>query len=137
LAWAACELYLATGDARYHEKLLSWLHPADPETRRWGWWRLYEAYGCAIRSYAFAVRSGRLKHNQLDSHLLEACEGEIAAAGEDQLRRAQDCCYGTTFPEEGKRNRTAGWYFSDDAGFDLAVACQLDYPVKRDPRPRM
>jgi hypothetical protein len=137
LAWAACELYLATGDARYQEKLLSWLHPADPETRRWGWWRLYEAYGCAIRSYAFAVRSGRLKHNQLDSHLLEECEDEIAAAGEDQLRRAQDCAYGTSFPEEGKRNRTAGWYFSDDAGFDLAVACQLDYPAKRDPRPRM
>jgi hypothetical protein len=137
LAWAACELYLATGDTGYQEKLLGWLHPADPGTRRWGWWRLYEAYGCAIHSYAFAARSGRLKPPQLDTHLLEECENEIAAAGEDQLRRARDCAYGTSFPEEGKRNRSAGWYFSDDAGFDLAVACQLDYPVKRDRRPAM
>ena len=32
---------------------------------------------------------------------------------------------------------SAGWYFSSDAAFALAVACQLDYPSKRDPRPKM
>lgn len=137
LCWAACELYLATGDNGYHEKLLGWFHPADPETRRWGWWRLYEAYGCAIRSYAFAARSGRLKPVQLNAHLLEECENEIIEAGQDQLRRAHACAYGTSFPEEGKRMMSAGWYFSEDAAFDLAVACQLDYPLRRDPRPQL
>lgn len=135
LCWAACELYLATGDAGYHEKLLGWFHPADPETRRWGWWRLYEAYGCAIRSYAFAARTGRLKRAQVNTHLLEECENEIIEAGQDQLQRARACAYGTSFPEEGKRMMSAGWYFSEDAAFDLAVACQLDYPIRRDPRP--
>lgn len=137
LAWAACELYLATGEANYQQTLMEWFNPDDPNTRRWGWWRLYDAYGCAIRSYAFGARSGRLKREQLNPMFLEQCENEIAADGQDQLRRAEQSAYGTSFPEETKRAQTAGWYFSSDAAFDLAVACQLDYPSKRDPRERM
>ncbi|HWY74552.1 MAG TPA: glycoside hydrolase family 9 protein [Verrucomicrobiae bacterium] len=135
LAWAACEMYLATGEPRYQEKLLAWLGPST-ETRRWGWWRLYESYGCAMRSYAFAARSGRLKSQQLNPALLDRCENEIIAAAQDQLRRAEDSAYGTSFPEETKRSRSAGWYFSGDAAFDLAVGCQLDFPQLNDPRPR-
>lgn len=137
LAWAACELFLATGDEQVHNKLMEWLKPSDPETRRWGWWRLYDAYGCATRSYAFAARTGRLRRDQLNPLFLEDCEKEIAAAGEDQLRWAQDSAYGTSFPGETKRTLNGGWYFSSDAAFDLAVACQLDYPANRDPRKAM
>src|SRR6185369_1125624 len=90
-----------------------------------------------IRSYAFGARTGRLRREQLSPPLLEGCENEIAAAGDDQLRRAEDSAYGSSFPEETKRVQSAGWYFSSDAAFDLAVACQLDYPSKRDPRPKM
>jgi hypothetical protein len=137
LAWAACELFLATGDPAYHKQLQAWFDPANGDTRRWGWWRLYDSWGCAIRSYAFAARTGRLKREQLNPLLLDQCEREIAAAGEDQLRRARQSAYGTSFPEETKRTLSAGWYFSSDAAFDLAVACQIDYPVMRDPRPQM
>ncbi len=137
LAWAACEMFLATHDAKFQRRLLEWFNPADPATRRWGWWRLYDAYGCATRSYAFAARTGRIKREELSPLLLDACENEIAAAGEDQLRRAQQCAYGTSFPEETKRAMAAGWYFSSDAAFDLATACQLDFPEKRDLRPAM
>jgi hypothetical protein len=137
LAWAACELFLATGQDAYQQKLLDWLDPSNPDTRKWGWWRLYDAYGCAIRSYAFAAKAGKIKRDQQNVLLLEACESEIAADGADQLRRAQDSAYGTSFPEETKRAESAGWYFSGDAAFDLAVACQLDYPVMNDPRPQM
>ncbi|HZQ45674.1 MAG TPA: glycoside hydrolase family 9 protein, partial [Verrucomicrobiae bacterium] len=135
LAWAACEMFLATGDAGCHAKLIAWLNPSG-NTRRWGWWRLYEAYGCAIRSYAFAARSGKIKRDQLDPVLLARCEDEIIAAARDQLRRSEDSAYATSFPEETKRSLGAGWYFSGDAAFDLAVACQLDYPVLNDPRPK-
>ncbi len=137
LAWAACEMFLATGDPAIHKQLLQWFNPTDPGTRRWGWWRLYDSYGCAIRSYAFGARSGRLKRDQLDPLLLGQCEDEIIAAGEDQLKRAQASAYGTSFPEETKRTLSAGWYFSSDAAFDLAVASQIDYPEKRDPRPKL
>ncbi len=137
LAWAACELFLATGDSKYHKKVEEWLNPQDPAIRKWGWWRLFESYGCAIRSYAFAAKAGKIKREQLQPRLLEQCEAEIVASGEEQMRRAEASAYGTSFPDETKKARTAGWYFSSDAAFDLAVACQLDYPIKNDPRPRL
>src|SRR5205823_3382333 len=74
IAWAACELFLATGDLGFHKRLIASFDPADPDTRRWGWWRLYESYGRAIRSYAFATKSGRLKREQLDQSFLRRCE---------------------------------------------------------------
>jgi hypothetical protein len=135
LAWAACEMYLATGDESIHKKLLEWLKPSG-DTRQWGWWKMYSSWGCAIRDYAFAAKSGRIAREKLDTQLVAACEDEIIGAAQDQLRRSQDSAYGTSFPEETKRTRTAGWYFSGDASFDLAVACQLDYPIMNDPRPK-
>jgi hypothetical protein len=137
LAWAACELYLATGDRAYQQKLVECLHPDDPGTRIWGWQRLSESYGCAIRSYAFAVKAGKLKPDQADRLFQEQCESEIVAAGGDQLRRASESAYGTSFPDETKRVKTAGWYFSSDNAFDLATAYQLDYPSLNDPRPKL
>ena len=137
LAWAACELYIATGEKPFHEKVVQWLRPSDPATRIWGWIRLSESYGCAIRSYAFAVKAGKLKPDQVDMLLKEQCENEIISAGEDQMRRASASAYGTSFPDETKRVKAAGWYFSSDPAFDLATAYQLDYPVMNDPRPKL
>lgn len=134
LAWAACEMFLATKDGKIHKRLLTWFDPNDPNTRKWTWWRLYEAYGCAIRSYALASRAGKAKPEELDLGFLKKSENEITAAAEDHLKRADASAYGTSFPVETKRVRAAGWYFGCDAGFDLAVASQLDYPEKNDPR---
>jgi hypothetical protein len=47
---------------------------------KWGWWRLHEGYGCAIRNYAFAVRSQRLSGG-LDAQYLSNCESAITAWG--------------------------------------------------------
>ena len=41
---------------------------------KWSWIRLCEAYGNAIRSYAFAARSGRLAVGALNATYLAACE---------------------------------------------------------------
>jgi hypothetical protein len=136
LAWAACEMFLATGDLTFQQQLLDNFNPNDPNTRRWGWWRLYESYGRAIRSYAFAARSGRVNRDQLNPAFLTACEAEILAAAEDQWRWSQQSAYGTSFPVETKRFRGGGWYFSMDQAFDLAVASALDFPAaNNDPRP--
>jgi hypothetical protein len=134
LAWAACELYLATGDRAFHERLTGAFNPDDPNTRRWTWWRMYECYGRAIRSYALAVKSGRATAAQLDPNFLARCETEIIKSGEDELRRSNQSAYATSFPEETKRVRSAGWYFSSGQAFDLAAACALDYPERNDPR---
>lgn len=137
LAWAACEMFLATRDPSLHAKLRLLYNPNDARIRKWSWWRLYEGYGCATRSYAFAVKAGKLGRGDLDMGFLSKCENEIIAAGEDQIKRAEYSAYGTSFPIETKRTRSAGWYFAGDPAFDLAAAWHLDYPVKNDLRPRL
>lgn len=136
LVWAATEMFLATGDPALQKEVITYLHPDDPNQRRWTWWRLFESYGCATRSFAFGARSGRLKTNQLDRILLGQCEDEIIAAAEDAANASADNAYGTSFPIPNKQFHNAGWYFSLDRAFDLAVACQLNYPKFNDPRPR-
>jgi hypothetical protein len=126
LAFAAASLYAATGNPVYHQKLMEWFDPSSPDTWRYGWWHLPEFYGAAVRCYAFAARSGRLTPGQLDPDYLAKCEAEILQAGDDNLLWAQQNAYGTSFPEETKRFFTAGFYFSSDQAFDMAVAYQVD-----------
>ena len=135
LAWAAAELFAATGDHAYERELIAHFNPTDRETKRWTWWRMSESYGSAMRSYAFAARTGRLKASELNPQFLAQCEAEILAAGQDQTRFAHECAYGSSFPDPTKRFRTAGWYFSNDQAFDIAVAAQLPFnPGSSDPR---
>ena len=126
LAWAACEMFIATGDQGIHQTLMSWFDPSNSATWRWGWWHMSECYGNAIRDYAFAARDGKLQASQLDPTFLAKCQAEIAAAGDMQLGFAQASAYGTSFPTETKAVQGAGWYFSEDQAFDMTVAYQLN-----------
>ena len=126
LAWAAASLFAATGEAQYHAKLKEWYDPSSPSTLHWGWWRLYEGYGCAARAYAFAARSGRLQASQLDSAYLAKCENQIRLAAQDRTIDARDHAYGSSFPAQTKRINSAGWFFSNERAFDIAVGYQLD-----------
>jgi hypothetical protein len=126
IAWAATELYLATGEKKYHDKLISLFDPADKNTRHWTWERLFDAYGCAIRSYAFAAKSGRVTEDKLDGAFLKKCRVEILAGGQDHQDWSNANAYGTSFPLENKRFRNAGWYFSTARAFDIAVADALE-----------
>jgi hypothetical protein len=126
LAFAACSIYLATGNPDAHQKLLQWFDPADPDTWQYGWWHVFEFYGYAIRSYAFGARSGRVSAGQLNPAFLAKCEAEILQAGNDNLLWSQQNAYGTSFPSETKRFFTAAFYFAVDQAFDMAVAYQLN-----------
>jgi len=127
LAWAAAALYAATGNPQYQTKLFQWFpNPADPATFRWGWWRMAEGWGNAIRTYAFAGRSGRLPSSALDPSYLAACNGQIVAAGDDAAAWGSACAYGTPFPPATKAVLGGGWYFSLDQASDMAVAYQID-----------
>jgi hypothetical protein len=126
LAWAATELLLATGDPKFETELKTHFNPTNPATRQWTWWRLYEGYGCAVRSYAFAARTGRLPAGRLDPDYLARCETELKGWADEEARFADECAYGTSFPDANKRLLNAGWYFSSSRAFDLAVAWQLE-----------
>ncbi len=135
LVWAAVELYLATGDKEYAAEIQKRLDPRSPETRRWGWKRMNEGFGRAIRSYAFGASSGRVDRSQLDPQLFRRCEDEIIACADDWLQASRSSAYGLTYPDPTKRVMGGGWFFPHDYSFDLAVACQLDFPAKADRRP--
>lgn len=131
LAWAACELFLATGEPVFHERLLEWFpDPANPRTFRWGWWRMSESWGNALRSYAFAQPSGRQPRENLDARYLVLCEKQVAAAGEDVLVWSQANAYASPFPLPTKKFRGGGWYFSLDQASDLAIASLLEPRLK-------
>ncbi len=85
-----------------------------------------ESYGNAIRSYAFAARSGRLAAGQLDSAYLAKCENQITLCAQEHVQRSRDNAYGSSFPIESKRYQVAGWYFSSERAFDITVGYQLD-----------
>ncbi|PYU28023.1 MAG: glycoside hydrolase family 9, partial [Acidobacteria bacterium] len=126
LAWAACELFLATGDAQYQQKLFEWFpDPTDPSTFRYGSLRMFAEYGNAIRDYAFSVRSGRLASSQIQANYLAQCINVITNCGDDTLTWSRDNAYGTSFPNLTKNYRGGGWYFSLEQAFDIVVAYQF------------
>jgi hypothetical protein len=127
LAWAACELYLATGDPQFQAKLFEWFpDPTNLTTFRWGWWRMFACYGNAIRDYAFAARSGRLQTNQLDAAYLANCITTITNCGNDNLLWSQHTAYGSSLADTTKAYRGGGWYFSPEQAFDIVVAYQFN-----------
>jgi hypothetical protein len=127
LAWAACELFLATGDAQYHTRLQNLFpDPTDPSATRWGWWKMHACYGNVIRNYSAAVKSGRLETNQLDPAYYSKCTNALTDCGNDHLRWSQENAYGSSLPDVTKRVRTAGWYYSTEQAFDIVVAQQFN-----------
>jgi hypothetical protein len=126
LAWAACELFLATSNTTYQQKLFEWFpDPTDSATFRWGWVRMYECFGNAARDYAFAALSGRLPAGVLDQSYLAKCITVITNCGDDNVAWSQQNAYGTSFPPQNKAFRGGGWYFSLEQAFNIAVAYQF------------
>jgi hypothetical protein len=127
LSWAACELFVATGDPQYQSNLFAWFpDPTANSTFRFGWQRMYASYGNAIRDYAFAVNSGRLTSGQINSGYLAKCINVITNSGNDVLAWSHDNAYGTSFPDITKAYRGAGWYFGPEQAFEMVVAYQFN-----------
>ena len=125
LAWAAAALFCATGEKKFEQFLIESFDPANPGTRRWSWWPLFEGYGCAVRTYAFASRNGRLRKNEQSPAFLATCLSLIDETARNHVRFAADTAYGTSFPDPSKASLNAGWYFSSERAFDITVARQL------------
>jgi lysophospholipase L1-like esterase len=127
LAWAACEMFLASGDAQFQSKLFEWFpDPTNPATFHWGWVRMYGSYGNAIRDYAFAVSSGRLGTGQIQQSYLAKCINVITNCGNDLLGWSADNAYGSNFPDLTKAYRGGGWYFSPAQAFEMITAYQFN-----------
>src|SRR5262249_38138668 len=112
VAWAAAELFLATGDHSFENELISKYDPSDRKFLDQGWIRMWEGYGAAVGSYACGARSGRVSAGTLNAVFLGKCEAELLTAADEQVRFSNQTAYGTSFPDPDKHFHTAGWYFS-------------------------
>ncbi len=147
VAWAAVELLLATGEETYQNRLLAEFDPVDRRTYEYGWRRLFEGYGNAVRSCALAPRTGRPGASRVDPDFLRRCREELLGHAADLARFSRGHAYGVSLHTEYKRHRTAGWHFAHEYLFDLAAAdavegsperlsvmvSNLDYPLGANP----
>ena len=121
LAWAAAAMFAATGDPIYQQKFIEWYNPQSQDTIRWGWWLLFEGYGCAARSYGFAASSGRRNLSEMDAAQLGKTRAIIKTAGDAMSDRSLRSAYNTPLDDASKRWITAGWFFSGDRAFDISA----------------
>ncbi len=123
LAWAACALFVLTGDRAYQDLLMQWLpNPDSRDAKRWTWRRMFEGYGAALRTYAFAPLTGRLPESALDPNYRILVENTVVAAGNDVVARSRSSSYGVAFPAESKAHGSAGWFFALSESYDALVA---------------
>ena len=122
IAWLATELFLATGEPQFHDYVRKAFDPNAPENRKWGWLRLHEAAGCAVRSYAFAAESGRIAPGSLSEPHLQASRRELRERSLDLGKWTLGSAYGVAFPFPSKAHRAVGWFFPMAMTVDLAFA---------------
>lgn len=121
LAWAAASMFVATGDPLCQQKFIEWYNPQAQETVRWGWWYLFEGYGCAARDYSFAVSSGKRTLAEMDATQFAKAQAMIKTAGDAIATRSLQNAYGTCLDDASKRFMTSGWFFSGDRAFDITT----------------
>lgn len=123
--WAAIELLLATGEEKYRE-FLKRFDPMAKDTYQYGWVRLFEGYGSAVRSCALAEKTGRRGAKSLPEELRRRCREEMLSYAVDLVRFSHMHSYRVTLHTEFKRHLTAGWHFTHAYIFNLAAAYSLD-----------
>jgi len=119
--WMAVELWLTTGEDKYHAYYLK--HHNPDETWNWGWWPLKDAAGAATRSYVYGKRDG--KDADMLARCLDGGKGVLNAARavrDWQQHWATRPSFAPTAFNFGRW----GWYFlSDIASYDLLLAASI------------
>lgn len=98
----------------------------NPPTNSWwyGWWGMYQGYGCAVRDYAFAVSSGRRASGELNSAYLTYCQTALRDWGHIVRSYSENNAYLTTIG--AGYNWRPEFYFPGYWAFDVAVSDRLD-----------
>ena len=125
LAWAAAAMFAATGNPVYEQKLIEWYDPSSPDTVRWGWWELIEGYGCAARSYGFAVKNGKRLLSEMNPVQYAKTQTALIHAGDSVRAWSAKGAYGNCLDDASKRWPTAGWHFASSWAYDITVGEML------------
>ncbi len=116
--WMAAELWLATGEEKYHAYFLK--HHKPEQGWQWGWWPLREASGAATRAYVFGTREGK------DAAMLKSCRDALLKAAEQTMSWQASWTTKCSFSDAAFKYGRWGWYFlSDISSFDLLLAAEM------------
>lgn len=119
--WAAVELWLTTGEQKYHDYFLA--HFVPKTAWNWGWWPLEETAGLCTRAYAFGTRTDK------DPAMLKACvDGGwgVLDAARKTMDWQKNWATRVSMAEDPWRFGRWGWYFlSDISSYDLALGATL------------
>lgn len=127
LCYAAAAMFVATGNPDYQRDLMSWWpDPLDGRDKKWGWVPLYEAYGAAARTYAFAEAPGLLPAGTCDASYGQKMRRALLGAAETWMKLADADAYGLPFSLSSKRQMRAGWFWAMDPAVDLAAVYLLE-----------
>lgn len=115
--WAAVELYMATGDEKYHAYFLA---HHQPEEKRWSWVDLFASYGNATRTYVLDAT------REKDPDMLQRCLDALESAAETHVRFASQRSYGFSMHDEPLRHANCSYHFpTADHAYDLIVAYEV------------
>jgi hypothetical protein len=122
MAWASCEMFLATSNRYYFEQLQHWL-PSPATQAEYN--ELLESFAHAMRSYTFAAKTGRLPESMLDPTYFTDCSNRVMSIALTNVMDAQACAYGTSILASDRSRNQTGWYFSAHRAWDVAVGYSL------------
>ncbi|OGV42856.1 MAG: hypothetical protein A2X48_10685 [Lentisphaerae bacterium GWF2_49_21] len=124
--WMAVELWLTTGEQKYHDYFLK--HHDPKEGWQWGWWPLFNHCGAATRAYVFGKREGK------DPAKFKACQDDVLNAARNAVKWQKNWATRCSFPEEPYKYGRFGWIFlSDLATYNILTAIKLvDEKEKKD-----
>jgi len=127
LCYAAASLFVATGERKYEDDLMSWWpDPLDGRDKKWGWLPLYESYGSAARVYGLAEKSGLLSAGTCRPAYLAKMQTVLQQAAETHLALSRANAYGLPLSLSSKRRAQAGWFWAMDPALDVLCASLLE-----------
>ncbi len=116
--WMAVELWLSTGEEKYHDYFLK--HHDPMQGWMWTWWPLKGASGAATRSYVFGKRYGK------NPKMLERCRNAVVKAARDAVNWQKEWAYRVSFAKNCYNFKNWGWYFLPDvATYNIVLATTL------------
>ncbi|HCE42263.1 MAG TPA: hypothetical protein DET40_01785 [Lentisphaeria bacterium] len=122
--WMAVELWLTTGEQKYHDYFLKNFNPKD--SVQWGWWPLFVHAGAATRAYVFGKREGK------NPEKLKECTDYVVNAARSTMKWQDGWATRCSFAEDPFRFGKWGWYYlSEIASYNLLAASVLVDDVEK------
>lgn len=119
--WMATELWLTTGEKKYHDYLLkSDIDTIIKNSSRWSWWPLFESWGFILNGYVYGKREGK------DPTVYKKFKDAVISSADAGVNMQKDWAHRCSFANAAFRYKSWGWYFvADVATYHMLLASTI------------